>query len=90
MKSFAKDRKIIYSQIEILLNFFIDFLSILDQFQVIKKKLQKKSDFKPLRYRRGGGYPDLSGLTPKKTIFCQSHSVTEACVLFFKETWFLR
>ena len=39
--------------------FFINFVSILDHFQVIKRNLKQKSGFAPSRSM--GEYPDLSG-----------------------------
>ena len=45
--------------------FLLIFLSILNHFQAIKKRVKKRG-FETLR-SRGGGYPDLSGSTTKKT-----------------------
>ena len=46
---------------------FYPFFIHLDKFQAIIKNVEK-SGFKPLRSRRGGGYPNLSGSTTKKII----------------------
>ena len=52
------------------MNIFINILSILDYFQVIKKK---KKWFEPLRSRGGGGYPDLSWFDHTKKPFMCYH-----------------
>ena len=56
--------KYIYILIYIFL--LIDYL-FYTNFQAIQKKCRKF--FEPIRSGRGGGYPDLSGSTTKKTFF---------------------